>query len=242
MLAAMPENLTTTDLVLNALVLVVMLQMAWFSVMLARRGVNPIHLRSGVPPLLAVWVLMWPVYSEPDWLWLGLAGVATPPLLAATLHIPFWEQLRLVWATPAPATYVGSKPLELPPFTHFILAIFIAGLWFQNIPEFGFGLALCQCLAFPLAQQIDHFGSERLGRLGFPAHPEQTLAGHLGFVVACTILLTWALHVYHSTGWQSLFIATLLAAMVGSAARALIPDQWNKPAAMLAMGTVMWLL
>jgi len=30
--------------------------------------------------------------------------------------------------------------------------------------------------------------------------------------------------------------------MVGSAARALIPDQWNKAAAMLAMGTVMWLL
>jgi len=238
----MPENMTTTDLVLNALVLVAMLQLAWFAVMLARRGIAPANLRQAVAPLLSVWVLMWPVYSEADWLWLGLACVATPPLLAATLHLPFWEQLRLVWTAPAPATFVGSKPLALPPFTHFILALFFAGLWFQNIPEFGFGLALCLCLAFPLASQIDHFGGKRFGKLGFPAHPEQTLAGQLVFVIACTIVLTWALHVYHATDWQSLFIATLLAAMVGSAARALIPDQWNKPAAMLAMGVVMWAL
>lgn len=46
----MQENFAMADLVLNALVLAGMLQLAWFSVMLARRGVESAHLRHTIPP------------------------------------------------------------------------------------------------------------------------------------------------------------------------------------------------
>lgn len=184
---------------------------------------------------------MWPVYSEPYWLWAGLAGMALPVLLACLLPFPFWQQLRRVWSSPA-TTAPADNRLVLPPFTHLILALLLAGLWFQAIPEFGFGLALCLFLAFPLAHWVDHFGEQRLSKLGFPAHPEQTLAGHLALIVASTIILTWSLHVYHGTEWRALLIATLLAAMAGSATYALVPGRWNMPACMLTMGAVMWAL
>ncbi|MDX8406616.1 MAG: hypothetical protein R8K50_10780, partial [Mariprofundus sp.] len=79
-------------------------------------------------------------------------------------------------------------------------------------------------------------------KLGFPAHPGQTLAGHLLLIISTIVVLCWSLHVYHGTNWQPLFIATLITGLTGSATRALIPGQWNTPAAMLSMGYVMWVL
>ncbi|ATX82415.1 hypothetical protein Ga0123462_1556 [Mariprofundus ferrinatatus] len=236
-----------SDVVLSALVLFGILQLAWFSVMMLRRGIAPDTIQHAIPPLLAIWVLMWPVYTDSRWLWIGVALLALLSLAAVTVNSPFWQHLRAAWTWSPDADDLGMdiyfRP-NLPPLTQAIASIFIAALWFQAIPEFGFGLALCFCLAFPAAALIDRFGSVKFNfrRLGFPAHPSQTLAGHLILIAACTILLCWSLHVYHGTDWQILFIATLIAAMTTSASRAVVPGRWNAPAAMFTTGAVMWLL
>jgi len=233
--------MTMTDSTLNALVAVGVLQLAWLSVMLFRRGIRPANIQHALTPMLTIWVLMWPVYTDARWLWLGLAGFAVPSLFACLLPFPFWQHLRVVWTAPAMDSRIRNN-IDLPPLTHLITAIFIAGAWFQTIPEFGFGLALCLSLAFPAAHWVDQLSRRKFKTLGFPAHPEQTLAGHLALILACTGLLCWSLNVYHGTDWQALFIATLIAGMAASATRALIPGQWNAPAAMLSMGFVMWAL
>ncbi len=242
----MAETITTSDLVLSMLVLFGILQLAWFSVMLLRRGVPSSAILHAIPPLLTVWVLMWPVYSDARWLWSGLGILALLAAAAALLKSPFWQHLNIAWTWKPDAEDLGMdiyfRP-KLLPLTQAFTSIFIAALWFQTIPEFGFGLALCFCLAFPLASQVDRV-KNRFGfrTLGFPAHPEQTLAGHLILIAACTFLLCWSLNVYHGTDWKVLFIATLIAAMTTSATRALVPGRWNAPAAMLSTGAVMWLL
>ncbi|MFQ5518643.1 MAG: hypothetical protein ACE5E3_01440 [Mariprofundus sp.] len=241
----MLENIATSDLVLSALIALGMLQLAWFSVMILRRGAPPVTIQHAIPPLLTIWVLMWPVYVDTRWLWVGLAALVLPALLASILKGLFWSHLRLAWTAqitdPELKIY---RSLPLLPLTHYMVALLFAGIWFQNIPEFGFGLALCLCLAFPAAYWIDHLALKKYNflKLGFPAHPEQTLAGHLLIISICTALLCWSLHVYHGTDWKVLFIATLIAAMTASATRAIIPGQWNAPASMLSMGFVMWLL
>ena len=237
----MLTNITLTDATLSIFVAAGALQMAWFSVMLFRRGIAPVNIQHALTPMLAIWVLMWPVYSDTRWLWAGLIGFAMPSLLACLLRVPFWQHLRVVWTAPAFESRVRNN-IDLPPLTHLITAIFIAGTWFQTIPEFGFGLALCLSLAFPAAHWVDQLGRHKLKKLGFPAHPEQTLAGHLVLIITCTGLLCWSLNVYHGTDWQALFVATLIAGMAASATRALIPGHWNSPAAMLSMGFVMWAL
>ena len=237
----MLTNMTMADSTLSALVAVGALQLAWFSVMLFRRGIRPVHIQHALTPMLAIWVLMWPVYTDARWLWVGLAGFAIPGLFACLLRSPFWQHLRVVWTAPAIDPLIRNN-IDLPPLTHLITAIFIAGAWFQTIPEFGFGLALCLSLAFPAAHWVDQLGRRQFKTLGFPAHPEQTLAGHLALILVCTGLLCWSLNVYHGTDWQALLIATLIAGMAASATRALIPGQWNTPAAMLTMGFVMWVL
>ncbi|OIO72418.1 MAG: hypothetical protein AUJ57_05970 [Zetaproteobacteria bacterium CG1_02_53_45] len=241
----MIENMEVTDLVLSGLVVFGILQLTWFSVMILRRGVPPQTIRQSMPPLLAIWVVMWPVYTDARWLTAGIAALAAVSLLAMTVRTPFWQQLRFAWSRQTE----NSKPAIYPtfrllPLIHTLAALLIAALWFQAIPEFGFGLALCLCLAFPAAGWIDQLCEIRFGflKLGFPAHPEQTLAGHLVLIVVSTFLLCWSLHVYHGTDWQTLFIATLIASMTASATRAIIPGQWNTPAAMITVGFVMWLL
>ena len=230
---------------LSALVAMGVLQLTWFSVMTLRRGAPPRTIQHAITPLLTIWVLMWPVYVDKNWLWGGLAALILSALLASLSNSPFWRQLRTAWSEPSENAALKIHPsLQLPPLTHQIAALAIAGLWFTHIPEFGFGLALCLCLAFPAAFWVDHLGTGQttLLQLRFPAHPEQTLAGHLLLIVCCTALLSWSLHVYHGTAWTSLLIATLIPAITASAVRALIPGQWNAPAAMLVMGFVMWLL
>ncbi len=241
----MIENIEVSDLVLSGLVAFGILQLAWFSVMILRRGIPAQTIQQTVPPLLSVWVLMWPVYIDTRWVWAGITILAVLGLLAVTIRKPFWLHLRFAWSRQADDSPLAIYPtLKLLPLIHTTAALFIASLWFQAIPEFGFGLALCLCLAFPAAYWIDYLGNIRFGflKLGFPAHPEQTLAGHLTLICVSTLLLCWSLHVYHGTDWQTLFIATLIASMTASATRAIIPGQWNMPAAMMSVGFVMWLL
>ncbi len=240
----MLANIVISDVVLSGIVVVGILQMAWFSVMLLRRGAPAGLIQQSIPPFLAIWVLMWPVYVDLRWLGMGLLALLSLTVLAIMLKSPFWRHLRIAWDAQIPTLKEDMHPrITLLPQLHLLIAIFIAGAWFQAIPEFGFGLALCLCVAFPAAFWADHF-SKRYGFLilKFPAHPEQTLAGHLVLMIVCTILLCWSLHVYHGTDWQLLFIATLIASAAASVARALVPGQWNGPVAMLSVGFVMWVL
>ncbi|HKI61663.1 MAG TPA: hypothetical protein VKA31_05155 [Mariprofundaceae bacterium] len=227
-----------SDIIFSILLLFGLMQLAWFSVMLHRRGLSGSVIQHTLPPMLAIWVLMWPVYVDSRWLWLGVGLFILLTLLARFLPQPFWKRLRLAW-TPVTDDPTFENTSNLSPMFHFSLALLIAGVWFQSIPEFGFGLALSLCLAMPLAHWLDRMGHLILG---FPAHPEQTLAGHVAFIITAALLLCWALHTYHGTPWQPLLIATLIAAMVGSASRAIIPGEWYRPFAMLSMGLTMWLL
>lgn len=241
----MPENVAISDIVLSGLVLFGILQLAWFSVMLLRRGAPAETIQQALPPIFSIWVLMWPVYIDTRWLWAGLIALLIFSLAAISLKRPFFHHLRIAWSPVVEDTgiAVSQRPL-LMPLTHTITALLIASLWFQAIPEFGFGLALCFCIAFPAAYWVDQLATRRFNHrtLGFPAHPDQTLAGHITLIALSTALLCWALHVYHGTAWQALLIATLIAAMTASATRALFPGRWNGPVAMLTTGFVMWLL
>ncbi len=240
----MLTNIAISDVVLSGIVAVGIMQLAWFSVMLVRRGAPPNIIQQAIPPFLTLWVLMWPVYVDMRWLGVGLLVLLVVTVLSCLLKSPFWQHLRVAWESKnVGAEEYDDVRLSLLPQLHLLIAIFIAGAWFQAIPEFGFGLALCLCVAFPAAYWVDHF-SQRYGFLilKFPAHPEQTLAGHLILIAACTVMLCWSLQVYHGTDWKLLFIGALVASSIASVSRALVPGQWNAPAAMLSMGVVMWLL
>lgn len=253
----MNQSIAASDLILSLFVIIGILQLSWFSVMILRRGALPETIRHALPPLLTIWTVMWPIYIDTRWLWAGIAALLLPSILAVVLKQPFWQHLRRAWSVRPMNAEIGIYPvLPLLPLTHLIVALMITSLWFQHIPEFGFGLALCLTLAFPLAYWVDYLAggtnSESATRplllrlitvrLGFPTHPEQTLAGHLMLIAACSLLLNWSLHVYHGTDWKTLAIATLITALAASATRALMPGHWNAPAAMVTMGAVMWLL
>lgn len=240
----MLTNIAMTDVVLSIIVVFGILQIAWFSVMLIRRGAPSKLIQQAIPAFLTIWVLMWPVYVDTRWLGVGLLALLTFTVLASLLKSPFFMHLRIAWDVQYLKEKEDMHPhITLLPQMHLMLSIFIAGAWFQAIPEFGFGLALCLCVAFPAAYWADYF-SQKYGFLvlKFPAHPEQTLAGHLVLIVVCTILLCWSLNVYHGTDWQLLFIATLIASSAASVSRALVPGHWNAPVAMLSVGSVMWML
>jgi len=230
---------THADILLNLLILVGSLQVAWFSVMLLRRGVRPTTIQRMIPPLYAVWVLMWPVYSSGLWVWLGLAMLALPALLASFLNHPFWQSLRRAWSTPPHRRGMLPEPMHLLPVFYLLTALTVAATWFQQIPEFGFGLALSLCLALPAADLVDRSG---ILPLKFPAHPEQTLPGHIVLIFISALLLAWSLHVYHGIDWRPLLIATWIAGIAGSVVRAIVPGGLNHALALLSMGATLWLL
>lgn len=230
---------TQTDLILNLLVLAGTLQIAWLSVMLVRRGIRPAVIQRMVPPLYGIWILMWPIYSSGTWIWVGLLLLALPVLLAGLLKRPFWQALRRAWSSPPHRRSLFPEPMHLLPIFYLIVALATAAAWFQQIPEFGFGLALTLCLAFPAADLIDRTG---IVPLKFPTHPEQTLPGHVTLIVISALLMAWSLNVYHGIDWRPLLVATSIAGIVGSVIRALIPEGLNQPAALLLMGATLWLL
>jgi len=239
------SNMASSDIIISAMAIIGLMQAVWLSVMLLRRGFAPQTIQQVLLPMLAIWILFWPVYIDKRWLWVPLIILALTCILAYALRTIFWQQLTIAWQ-PERADKIQSDQQQamLPPLLPLQFALAIAGLWFQYIPEFGFGLALCLCIAFPIADAVDRFGGTQLGfvHLGFPAHPLQTLGGHLLLISLATVILCWALHVYHGTAWQSLFIATLITGLVASGTRAIIPGQWNLPASMVSMGLVMWML
>lgn len=230
---------TRTDLLLNLLVFAGSMQVAWLSVMLIRRGIRPAVIQRMLPPFFAVWALMWPVYSAGLWVWAGLGLLALPVVLAGILKQPFWLALRQAWSAPPRQRGSWPAPMHMLPLFQLLAALAVAAAWFQQIPEFGFGLALSLCLAFPAADLLDRTG---IVPLKFPTHPEQTLPGHLALIMASALLIAWSLHVYHGIDWRPLLIATLIAGIAGSVTRALMPGGLNQPAALLLMGATLWML
>jgi len=206
----------------------------WISVMFAKRGVAPKLIWQSSVPLFAIWVLAWPVYTQAIWLWFPIAVFIITALLSHVIKRHFWQYLHAIWG--GFSEQKRSLPWGVLSFT---TALIVAVAFFQSIPEFGFGLALAACLAFPLAELFDRI---RHMQLGFSLHPEQTLLGHLALIISSAFLCAWSVHLYHGIHWQQLLIATLIAGIAASLCRALLPQHWNQPAAILAMGWILWLL
>jgi len=228
----MPEIIP--DYIINFLFAMGMIQVIWLSVALIRKGIPSHTIWQSTTPLLAIWAMAWPIYTQAAWLWLpiGLAAIAIS--ITFTRNTRFWQHLRLVWGIPT--SHQTFRPW---PIFSLLITFCIAIAFFQSIPEFGFGLALSICLAFPLAGLLDRIAYIRLR---FPLHPEQTLLGHLGLIIASACLCAWSIHLYHGIQWQQLLIATLIASMGASIIRAMLPSYWNMPIAILTMGWILWLL
>lgn len=209
-------------------------QLMYISVMFAKRGIAPKLIWQSSMPLFAIWVLAWPIYTQTIWLWFPIGIFIIVAILSHTRKRLFWQYTHAIWG--GFLKQKRSLPWHILSFT---LTLAIAIAFFQNIPEFGFGLALTTCLAFPLAALFDRI---HYMKLGFSLHPEQTLLGHLALIISSAFLCAWSVHLYHGINWQQLLIATLIAGMAASLCRALLPRHWSQPAAILTMGWILWLL
>lgn len=216
------------DITITLLVGLFTVQLAWFSVMLLRRGGDPAIIARSIRPLLSIWVLLWPVYEQPEYILLGTIIIVLPTLLAQLIRTPFWRNLKSAWS---------SAGLGLFPMAMFMLALTMAANLFIHWPELGFGIALVLCIGLPAAAILD--GYKRL-RLGFPRNPGQTLIGHLGLILITAGICSWSLHIYHGTLWHQGLIATAAAGLAASITHASIPESWNQPLVALAIGGVLW--
>ncbi|MDX8404240.1 MAG: hypothetical protein R8K54_07525 [Mariprofundaceae bacterium] len=225
------------DIIITVLFTIGLAQITWISVMLLRKKVPPSTITISLAPLVSIWVLLWPLYENPIWVWAGIMLLALPILPAYSSRHMFWQHLRIAWSG-LEEQEDGRLP-DMWPFVSLIASLVIAAAFFQRIPEFGLGIALAASLAFPFASLLDRTGYLKLG---FPLHPDQTLMGHIGLVFSVSLLCTWSIHIYHGIGWQSLLIATLIAGMASSMIRAFLPSTLMLPIATLSMGITLWLL
>jgi len=223
------------DIIITVLFFIGLSQLVWLSVMLLRRDIASTTLCAALLPMISIWVLLWPLYEHPIWLWAGIMLLGLPILLAFTINTPFWQHLRIAWSGTG---YKEASP-QMWPLLSLIAALAIAAAFFQRSPEFGLGIGLTVCLAFPAADLLDR---GRYMQLGFPRHPEQTLIGHIGLIFSTTLLCGWAIHLYHGIEWQRLFIAMLLVGFAASVTRAFLPTHFTLPLATLGMGVTLWLL
>ena len=226
------------DIIMTILLAVGLIQIAWLSVMFARKGIAAATITATLPPLIAIWVLLWPLYESPGTIWAGVIILGLPTLLVYGLSNPFWQQLRVAWSGPAKASEEQPLP-HMWPYISMLSAIAIATAFFQRAPEFGLGIGLAACLAFPAAAILDKLNYMKLG---FPIHPEQTLVGHIVLIIGVSTICMWSIHIYHGIEWQRLLIATLIAGMIASVVRGFSPTMLTLPLATLAMGTTLWLL
>ena len=227
------------DAIITVLFAVGLLQLIWLSVMLLRKEIAPSTITAALPPLISIWVLLWPLYENPMSIWAGVMLLGLPTLAAYSLKQPFWQHLRMAWSGPVPR---GSEEIAMPhmwPHISLLAALAIAAAFFQRAPEFGLGIGLATCLAFPAAALIDRISHLKLG---FPIHPEQTLIGHIVLIVVVSTICMWSIHIYHGIEWERLLIATLIAGMIASVVRGFSPSMLMLPLATLAMGTTLWLL
>jgi len=222
------------DHIMSLLFILGFAQLIWISVMLGKRGIAPQLIWQSSIPLVTIWVLAWPVYTQTLWLWLPIGIFISTALFSHMSKRNFWQYIHTIWGGFLKNTH--RLPWHILSFT---ISLAVAILFFQRIPEFGFALALTACLAFPLAELLDRIAYMQLG---FLLHPEQTLLGHLALILSSTLICAWSVHLYHGIHWQQLLIATLIAGIAASLCRALLPSNWNQPAAILTMGWILWLL
>lgn len=231
---ALMINLTLNHLI-TALFAIGLAQLVWLSIMLLRRGVAPSAIWRAIPPLLSVWVLLWPLYDDPIQLWPAIFILGIPLLLCYGSNAAIWRQLRVAWSG-------VDRPEGTPhmwPMVSLITALVIAAALFYRAPEFGLGVALSVCLAFPAASLLDD--ADHI-RLGLALHPQQTLPGHIALIVFVALFCSWSLHVYHGIVLNQVLVASTITGIAASLVHALTPTGWSLPLAALAMGTTLWLL
>jgi hypothetical protein len=230
---------SSIDIIITVLFAIGIAQLAWLSVVLLRRRLPPESISMSISPMIAIWVLLWPLYEAPASIWIGIIVMGMPILIAYSSNHIFSQHLRIAWSGPIQREVQEGELPHMWPAVALITAIAIAAAFFQRAPEFGLGIGLSACLAFPAASLLDrikHFN------LGFPLHPEQTLIGHIGLIIAVSVICMWSIHIYHGIEWQRLLIATLIAGMIASVIRGFSPLMLMLPLATLAMGTTLWLL
>lgn len=222
------------DMLLSGLFAVGLFQLLWLSVVLVRKGFAPSVVRLSLLPLFAVWVLVWPAYTDEKWLLLHFILFALPAAYASVSQGHFARHLKLCWHT------VSDKWVQPPPWIMFLTSLLIAAILFYHAPELGFGVGLSVCLAWSVANLFDQLA---LGpKLGLAINPNQTLWGHIAWVMSASLIGAWGLQLLHGVDWRQFFIATLAAALVASAIRATVAAGWNMPIAILGMSITLWLL
>jgi hypothetical protein len=221
------------DLLLTALFAIGLFQFFWLSVVFVRKGINPSSVRLYMMPLLGIWVLVWPAYENTTMPLLSLSLVLIPLLIGAGKS-PFARHLKLAWHT-------SPEQIRQPtPWLMLLLSFIIAASLFYQAPELGFGVGLSLSLAWSAAELLDKSGKGP--QLGLSSNPFQTLTGHLLLVLGTSMICAWSLQLYHGIPWQSFFVATLIAGLIASMIRALIPQGWNMPLSVLGMSLALWLL
>jgi len=225
---------STTDILLTSLFAIGLFQVVWLSVVLIRKGFAPSVVRFSLLPLLSIWVLIWPAYTQGLWLMSGFALFLLPIIFAWRSNKAFARHIKLCWHT------TPETQRQPAPWLVYLSSLFIAAILFYQAPELGLGVALSVCLAWPAAELLDKAGKGLL--LGFALHPNQTLFGHIILVLGASLICAWGLQLYHGVVWYQFFIATLMAGFVASAIRGLTPIGWNMPLAFLGMSLTLWVL
>jgi len=215
---------------MTALLAIGLTQFVWLSVMLYRRNIPGRLIFSSLPPLIAIWVLFWPLYTDTMAILAGIALLALCLVLAAGIRRPWFAVLRSAWSAGTHGLLDAAM---------FILALSIAALTNLTAPEFGFGIALTLCLGITAADLLDRAG---LFRLGMPANPDQTFVGHLALIVSASLMCGWSLLIFHNLSWSNIIIATTLAGITASTLRALIPAPLDRPLIAAAMAATLWAL
>ncbi|HID37299.1 MAG TPA: hypothetical protein EYP39_08010 [Ghiorsea sp.] len=222
------------DTLLTVMFIIGLFQFFWLSVMITRRGINPSTIRLYMLPLLTIWVLVWPAYENTWMPLLSLALFAFPFLFSLQKDNAFARHLRLCWHT-------SPEQIRQPtPWLMLIISFIIAALLFQQAPELGLGVGLSFTMAWSAAEIMDKTGYGL--RLGLKSNPFQTLLGHLLLLIAVCLVCAWALQLYHGIPMHMFMVATLIAGLVASMIRAIVPQGWNMPLSMLAISLTLGVL
>ncbi len=219
-----------TDIALTLLLAAILFQLGWLADKLFLRGAPTSTLRMSQPPLLAIWVLLWPVYTGPDWIMAGILLIVLPLLLTKVLKGEFWKRLSDIWS---------EQPFGLWPAILFIIAIGLCSFIFVTTPEYGLGIALSLILGNSIAGLADRIFRYRLQ---FRLNPEQTLAGHLLLIAATALACGWSIRFHHHIAWEQVLIATTLVGIIASITRAITPKLFTAPAMVSTMYATLYFL
>jgi len=226
--------ISESDILLTTMFAIGLFQFFWFSVMFARQGINPSSIRLFMLPLLAVWVLIWPAYEDTLMPLLSLSLFIIIILFGLRKSNAFARHLRLCWHT-------SPEQIRQPtPWLMLAISFTIAASLFYQAPELGLGVGLSFTMAWSAAEMVDKMGYGL--RLGLTTNPFQTLLGHLLLVIGVCLVCAWALQLYHGIPMQMFMVATLIAGLVASMIRALVPQGWNMPLSLLGISLTLGIL